>query len=167
MNIFNLENAFREKKDKNWKHLFIAIDLHATIIPPTYTFNNEGREFYPGAKEVLQWMTKRDDIVLILWTSSHHKPVKDILKWLNKQDIRFNYVNANPMCQNTELCDFSRKFYLNIILDDKAGFEGETDWMLIKKELRRIGEWEPKQQWSFDGCFWGVDLKKIFKKLAP
>jgi hypothetical protein len=27
------------------------------------------------------------------------------------------------------------------LLDDKAGFEGEGDWGVVKQELRRIGEW--------------------------
>lgn len=165
MNVFNIQRAFEEKKQKGWKYIFVAVDLHDTIIKGTYTKNNEGKEFYPYAEEVLQWLTRRKDVVLILWTSSHTKPAKDILKWLNSRNIRFQYVNENPLCSNSELCDFSKKFYLSIILDDKAGFEGKTDWLLIKKELQKIGEWEEEDD-LFGESYFGVNFKKLFYKLV-
>jgi hypothetical protein len=167
MNIFNIERAFNEKKRKGYTHIFFAIDLHDTIIPGSYTKNNEGKEFYPYAKEVLQWLTRRKDVVLILWTSSHKKPVNDVLKWLRSHGIIFTYLNENPLCPNTDLCDFSKKFYLSVILDDKAGFVGETDWLLIKKELQKIGEWEQDEEDDLFGeSYFGVNFKKLFNKLV-
>lgn len=142
MNIFNIENAFKEKKRRKWSKLFWAIDLHNTIIPGTYSLFNNNREFYPGAKEVLQWLTNRRDMVFILWTSSHKEPIDDIRQWLLFQGIKVDYVNCNPEVGTDELCDFDGKFYFNVLLDDKAGFEGNCDWLLIKSKLQQLREWD-------------------------
>jgi hypothetical protein len=103
---------------------------------------NDGASYMPNALKVLQNWSKRKDISLIMWTSSHVIPTSKVLDGLEKNGIHFAYVNENPECPNTELCDFRKKFYFNIGIDDKFGFEGDKDWFLIEKELRRIGEWK-------------------------
>ena len=141
MNVFNLERAFSDKIARNWEKLFICVDLHDTIIQGKYSLNNEDAEYLPNAIKVLQNLSKRKDIVLILWTSSHVAPITKVLDKLEKQGVHFKYVNNNPECPDNKLCDFSKKFYMNVILDDKAGFE-KDDWFLVEKELKRIGEWK-------------------------
>jgi hypothetical protein len=141
MNLFNIARQFKQMKERNWSRLYWAIDLHDVVIPGKYSKFNEGREFYPGAKEILQWLSKRQDMALILWTSSHSESIWNIVEWFTNHNVIFNWINSNPECGNTDLCDFGKKFYFNILLDDKAGFVGETDWLLIKEELIRIGEW--------------------------
>lgn len=37
---------------------------------------------------------------------------------------------------NPELCDFSSKFYFNVLLDEKSGFCGGKDWTKIQKFIR-------------------------------
>ncbi len=146
-------NAFykKEKREKldiygNWKYpMFWAIDLHDVIIPGTYTRNNDKREFYPDAKEVLQWLTNREDMCIILYTSSHKDSISDIIKWLGDNQIKMDFVNENPLCPNTELCDFSGKFYMDILLEDKAGFVGGTDWTEIKRVLTGLNQWKLKK----------------------
>jgi hypothetical protein len=140
MNVFNIEKAFSDKITRKWEKLFICVDLHDTIIQGKYSLNNEGAEYLPNAIKVLKNLSKRKDIVLILWTSSHVAPISKVQDKLEKQGVYFKYVNNNPECPNNELCDFFRKFYMNIIFDDKAGFE-KDDWFLVEKELKRIGEW--------------------------
>ena len=140
-----IKRAFEKKLVRGWKQypqMFWAIDLHDVIIPGTYTANNEGRVMYPFAKEVLQQLTYREDMCLILFTSSHKVAIEDILNWFENKWITFDYVNENPECKNTELCDFSGKFYMDILLEDKAGFCGMSDWLVIKDTLMSIGEWK-------------------------
>jgi hypothetical protein len=149
----SLENAIVrafEKKEvrgwDKWPRMFWAIDLHDVIIPGTYTRNNENRQLYPFADEVLKWITNREDMCPILYTSSHKDSIDDILTWLyNNYDIKFDYVNCNPECENHNLCDFSQKFYMDILLDDKAGFDGMQDWLEIKNVLVKMGEWDKKE----------------------
>jgi len=143
MNVFNIERAFSDKITRKWEKLFICVDLHDTIIQGKHSLNNDGAEYLPNAIKVLQNLSKRNDIVLILWTSSHVTPITKVLDKLEKQGVYFKYVNNNPECPNDALCDFSKKFYFNIGLDDKFGFDGlGGDWFLIEKELKRIGEWK-------------------------
>lgn len=142
MNVFNIEKAFRKKKDKGWDYLYWAIDLHDTIIKGRYTRMNDNPEFYPYAKDVLQNLSNRTDTKLILWTSSHNKPIDDILKWFESQNIHFDFINSNLDCQSNNVQNFEKKFYFNILLDDKAGWSGDTDWKIVREELIRIGEWK-------------------------
>lgn len=141
MNIFNIERAFADKKRRNWEKLFVCIDVHDVILEGTYNLMNEGATYMPNALRVLQNWTKREDMTLIMWTSSHHAPVKQLLTWMEANSIHFDYVNENPECPSTELCNFDKKFYFNIGLDDKFGFDGREDWFLIETELKRINQW--------------------------
>jgi hypothetical protein len=141
MNVFNIERAFKQAKEKKYPFVFWLVDLHDVIIEGKYNRMNEGREFFPDAALVLRWITRRKDQRLILWSSSHKDALDDIVKWLRLNHIEVDYVNENPEVANSNLCDFSKKPYFQILLDDKAGFEGATDWTLIKEELKRIGEW--------------------------
>ena len=149
-----IKRAFEKKIKRGWEkwpRLFWAIDLHDVIIPGTYTRNNEGRCLYPHAEEVLRWLTDRKDMCIILYTSSHQDAIDDILAWLNKYHIRFDYVNCNPESTNNDLCDFSAKIYLDIMLEDKAGFEGMSDWLVVKETLIELGEWDKKI--SHEECY--------------
>ena len=142
MNLFNIERAFQDKAKRNWEKLFVCIDVHDVILEGKYSLMNEGANYMPNAIKVLRQWSDRKDMCLILWTSSHITPTTKVLEDLEKQGVHFDYVNSNPECPNTALCDFDKKFYFNILLDDKAGFVGETDWFLIENELRRLGEWK-------------------------
>jgi hypothetical protein len=142
MNIFNIERTFVDKAKRRWQKIFIAVDVHDVILEGKYNLNNDGAGYMPNAIKVLQQWSKREDVSLIMWTSGHVGPTSKVLDNLEKQGVHFKHVNSNPECPNDALCDFGKKFYFNILLDDKAGFEGKTDWFLIEKELKRIGEWK-------------------------
>ncbi len=142
MNIFNIQKAFEDKKRRNWEKLYVCVDVHDVILEGKYNLMNEGASFMPNALKVLQNLSKRSDMVLIMWTSSHDAPVESLQKLFKSNGINFPYVNENPECPTTALCNFNKKLYFNILLDDKAGFVGETDWFLIEEELKRIGEWK-------------------------
>ena len=139
-----IKTAFEKKMRRGWDKwpkMYWAIDLHDVIIPGTYTINNEGRQLYPYAKEVLQWLTGREDMCLILFTSSHTSSIAEILTWLEKEEIEVDYVNENPECLSNELCSFDSKFYFDMLLEDKAGFVGFSDWLSIKHTLINLDEW--------------------------
>jgi hypothetical protein len=145
---FSIERAFRKKQDRGWgqwPRMYWAIDLHDVIIPGTYTKNNEDRKLYPDAKEVLQWLSKRVDMCMILWTASHPEPTNDIVNWLrDEHGVAIDHIGKNPECPSNALCDFTNKFYFDILLEDKAGFDGMNDWPKIKKMLIKLGEWDKK-----------------------
>ena len=135
MNIFNIERTFKLKAERNWQTIYFAIDAHGTLIKPTY---NEVIDFYPDAIEVMKWLNARADIVTILWTASYPAEIAKFLEESFKQGIKFDFVNSNPLEQNSRLGCFTRKFYANVILDDKGSFDGECDWTLIAKVLENV-----------------------------
>ena len=138
MNVFNIEKAFADKKERGWTTLYVLIDAHGTAIEP----GHDKVIFYDGALEVLEWFNRRSDFRTILWTSSHKDEIKAIVQAAIDKGVRFDFINSNPLEANSARACFDRKFYFNIIFDDKAGFEPKTDWFLVKKELQRIGEWD-------------------------
>lgn len=144
MNLFNIKNAFAMKKANQWPEIYWCIDLHGTIIPSGKTSKDGSDElvFYPYAYEVLEQLSNRKDIILILWTSTPIKRIVPIWEWLTRNGIYFRYLNGNPHAKDTPRSDFSKKFYFNVLLDDRGGFEPATDWKLIKDELISIGEWK-------------------------
>lgn len=137
MNIFNIQRTFEMKVERGWDTIYFAIDLHCTLVKP----GSKTIEFYPGAVEVIKWFNQRKDIKLILWTSIYPDEVERFCKECSKLGIAFDFLNNNPLEKNNERSFFGQKFYFNILLDDKSGFVGETDWNLVKSELIRIGEW--------------------------
>jgi hypothetical protein len=139
MNLFNLERVFQQKKERKWHTIYVAVDAHGTLIKAYH----DHIEFYTGAVEVMQWFNSREDFKVILWTSTHHKEINNLRNKAWENCFHFDFVNENPLEKDSDrACFTTGKFYFNILLDDKAGFEPETDWLLIKKELQRIGEWK-------------------------
>ena len=80
-------------------------------------------------------MTNRDDVCLILWSSTYREKLAMYLDHFAADGIRFDYVNANPEVTNTALSDFEAKLYYNVGIDDKFGFEPETDWTSVIEVL--------------------------------
>jgi len=142
MNVFNIKRAFELKKRNGWPFLYWCVDLHDTIIVGKHNRFNEGRGFCPNALRVLTWLDSREDMKWILHSCAHDDALSDIALWLEQHGVAPNYINSNPECENGHLCDFSKKFYYDIFLDDKASFECHKDWFLIEKELKKIGEWQ-------------------------
>lgn len=138
----NLQKAILKQFDnmraRGWDKIFWAIDFHDTIMPGTYTSDDDNEQFYPGAVETLNILSRRKDCCLILWTSSHKQYAEKHLDRLNALGVQFDYFNENPECENTKLCDFNDKFYFNVLLDDKAGFDGNTDWIKIQSTLQSL-----------------------------
>lgn len=134
-----LKRAAEKIKVRNWDRLYMAVDLHETVIKPTYNNESiENSEFYKNAKGCLQYMSKRKDIVLIMYTCAHEDTIKQYLEFFKGNEIEFNYVNENPEVPNTKYADFSKKFYRNITLDDTAGFNPETDFCKILSNLKLL-----------------------------
>lgn len=130
-----ITHAFEQKIIRKWDKLYWAIDLHETVIEGKYNRFNEGANIFPDAKEVLDYLYHSKSHKTMLWTSSWNDAVDDILK---RYDLKFHYFNENPECPSTDLCNFSKKPYFNIMLDDKGGFEPETDWLEIKNTLTKF-----------------------------
>jgi hypothetical protein len=131
--------AFIRMREKNWEKIYVVVDIHDTILRACYD-DEETYDYLPSAKEALQMMSLRKDICLILWSSSHRDKLMEYTRHFLDDGIRFDYINENPEVDNTRLQSFEEKLYMNVGLDDKFGFDGETDWKIVCQVLEEYQE---------------------------
>lgn len=123
-------NHFKYKEERGWDKTFWFFDIHSTILKPNYTFGDIPKEFYPHAKETLQILSKLPDVELIIYTCSHPHEIEQYLEFFKNNNIDFKYVNENPEVK-TQLNGYGcydKKPYMNVLFEDKAGFDAETEW---------------------------------------
>ena len=130
--------TFASMEKRGWNTIYWAIDIHDTIVRANYSTTELPTDFCPFAKATLRQLSARKDCVLILFTCSHQKEIDQYLEFFDGQGIHFKYVNENPEVPNTTLGCFDDKFYTNLYLDDKAGFDADTDWQRIYKILNTV-----------------------------
>jgi hypothetical protein len=135
MSILNaiIKNHFEYKEKRGWDKTYWFFDIHGTILKPNYTYGNTPKDFYPYAKETLQFLSKLPDICMILYTCSHPHEIEEYIKLFEENDIKFQYVNDNPEIVtdvNGYGC-YDKKPYVNVLFEDKAGFDPETEWKLV------------------------------------
>ena len=121
------EQAFKRSKEKNWDYIYVLVDIHGTIFKPSY-YDIEKYEYYPYAKTTLQLLTVNPKIKLILWTSSYTNVINQYLHVMEKDYIKFDFINRNDDVKDTDIQYFGDKLYFNVGLDDKFGFDPENDW---------------------------------------
>ena len=122
--------AFTRMREKNWEKIYVAVDIHDTILRACYD-DEEMYDYFPFAKDALRMISLRKDICLILWSSCHREKLMEYASHFLDDGIRFDYINENPEVDNTHLQNFDEKLYMNVGLDDKFGFDAETDWEVI------------------------------------
>lgn len=124
---------------RKWDKLYIAVDIHDVTLEANYS-KGIPTTFLSNAKEVLQRLTQRKDIVLLLYTCSFPAEIVQYLEFFKSHGIEFKYVNENPDAPNTAFGCFDKKFYYNILLEDKAGFDHKKDWAEIDEALNIIDQ---------------------------
>ena len=127
-----IESTLNQKSVRGWDKLYWSIDLHDSVITGKYNKFNQGSEVYPYAKETLDFLYKSDIHKTVLWTSSYPESAFNVC---SRFGLNFHYFNENPECPSGDLCDFSKKFYFNFLIDDKSGFDAHKDWEEIYRTL--------------------------------
>ena len=130
----SFDGAFKRMKDRNWEKIYVLVDIHDTVFEACY-HEKEEHKWYPFAKEALDIMSHAQQISLILWTSTYENIINDYVEYFKTNGIRFDYINRNTETENTSLSCFDEKTYFNVGIDDKFGFEAETDWEIIYNYL--------------------------------
>lgn len=127
-------NHFRAMKTRGWDKTYWFFDIHSTILKPNYKEGDIPKEFYPRAKEILQDISNRDDVTMALYTCSHPHEIQEYLDFFDSHGIHFEYVNENPEVSNSQTsygC-YDNKPYMNVLFEDKAGFNPDKDWSKVK-----------------------------------
>ena len=134
-----IERFYNDKEKRGWDKVYIFFDIHGTILKPNYTYGNTPKDFYPYAKETLQFISKMPDVVMCIYTCSHPHEIEEYIQLFKNNDIHFKYVNENPEIK-TDLNGYGcydKKPYMNVLFEDKAGFDPELEWeevLLLMKE---------------------------------
>jgi len=148
---FVIRRLFEHSLKKQWYETYWAIDIHGTIIMPDYRKTGKSIiKFYPFAKETLQIMSKRDDIKLIISSSSYPHELKEYIKVFEKEGIHFDYINENPEITHAKgsFGYYQDKYYFNILFEDKAGFIPENDWECVYNLMLEYSNKLPDKKWS-------------------
>lgn len=126
-----ITNCLQQASIKGWAKTYWAFDIHGTMLYPTFQSGVLSTRFYPYVQEVMRLLGKRSDIVLILYTCSYPHEIVEYLKYFESHGIHFHYVNENPDVCAGAYGHYDRKFYFNVLFEDKAGFDPLTDWKLV------------------------------------
>ncbi|NJO63445.1 MAG: hypothetical protein HC836_36190 [Richelia sp. RM2_1_2] len=127
--------AFKTKQERGWDKIFFYFDIHETVLYPDYN-NVEPEKFYEHAKDVLRYLSTREDIVMALYTCSYPVEIERYQKFFESKEIKFTYINKNPEVANTKYGYYEDKPYYNVLFEDKAGFDAENDWLEIKQYFK-------------------------------
>tara|TARA_B110000211_G_C14076989_1_gene552571 strand:- start:998 stop:1420 length:423 start_codon:yes stop_codon:yes gene_type:complete len=130
-----IQKAFDIAKERGWEKTFWAFDIHDTMIKPNYKFGDIPTEFFPLAKEVMQEISKRDDICLIMYTCSHPHEIEQYIELFKENGINFDHINKNPEVKSEGYGYYEDKFYFNVLFEDKTGFDATEDWEKVQKVL--------------------------------
>jgi len=144
-----INNAFVEKEKRGWSKLYFFFDIHQTILYPDYN-NNDPKRFYKHAKVVLQFLSNHKDIEMGLYTCSYPNEIDNYLQFFKENNINFLHINKNQDAKDTTYGYYQDKPYYNVLFEDKAGFDAETDWLEIKKyfNIKTIEDAKLERDWE-------------------
>jgi hypothetical protein len=138
-----LVNHFELMEKRGWDKVYYAFDIHGTILEPNYQYGNTPDKFYPMAKKTLQYLTKLPDICMFLYTCSHPHEIEEYIALFKANGIEFQYINENPevVTQNDGYGNYDKKPYMNVLFEDKAGFDPMVEWQEVYDLMvQRYGE---------------------------
>jgi hypothetical protein len=131
--VKSIDKQFKVMKEREWNYIFYYFDIHETISYPDYGTVPQ-INFYPHSRDVLQYLSKRPDIKLGLYTCSYPKQIQKYVEIFKEHDIHFDFTNnRNGEVKNTTYGYYEDKPYYNVLFEDKAGFDAEHDWLEIKE----------------------------------
>lgn len=151
-----IKKMFAHSKNKHWYETYWAFDIHGTIIKSDYRKGTKrdlsqtpSVKYYPFAKESLQLLSKRKDIVMILFTSSYPEEIEYYNNIFKKDSILFKYINENPEISESKgaFGYYQKKLYFNVFFDDKSGFNPKKDWQPIYNYIKNT-KYKPNEKWN-------------------
>ncbi len=129
---FKKQFQILETKYKETDYMYVAVDIHETILKPTHSIEMS-TEFYKFAKRTLQFMSAHKRIKLIIYTSTLPDTTLKYHEFFKTHGINFDFINGNNEIPSPHYADFSLKFFFNVLIEDKTGFDAENDWLPLYK----------------------------------
>lgn len=95
---------------------------------------------------------KREDIIMIMFTSSYPAEINYYNGVFKHFDIHFKYINENPDINSSKgnFGHYDKKFYFNVLFENKCGFNPETEWYQVYSLLKEYenDNYLPDPKWS-------------------
>lgn len=127
-----VERAYKVMAERNWDTVYWAVDLHGVCLRSNYESGGY-KWLNDDVPRVLKLLSDRPENKIILWSSVYPEEKSDIIGFFNDHGIQVWDFNGNDSEPNTKVSCFNEKFYFSILLDDKAGFDPDTDWLAIEE----------------------------------
>lgn len=139
--ITAIQRAYNLLLERNWDKIYWMIDLHGVCFKSNYK-KAEYNWINDDVLETLKQIQSYPECEIILWSSCHIDEQFRIIDFfgIHGIDIPFQQFNNNPFVVSTETGCFDEKPYFSVLIDDKAGFEPETDWKIVSNKLKEIHE---------------------------
>lgn len=132
-----IERAYRVMAERGWDTIYWAVDLHGVCLKSNYeqggySWINE------DSVRVLKLLSSRPETKIILWSSVFSEEMQPIIDFFNESEIDVYGFNCNLYEADTKVSHFGSKFYFSVLLDDKAGFDPDTDWRAIEDFVKKL-----------------------------
>ena len=128
--------AFNTMRERNWDSIYVLVDVHGVMMEPNY--RGISTTIYSQCLEPLRLLSNDKRVKLIMWTCSNADHLDQYWQMFQDQGVVFDYINENPeVAFKDSIGDYSVKLYANVIMDDKAGFEPESDWTELLEYLQQ------------------------------
>lgn len=133
-----IKRFYNDKEKRGWNKGYFFVDIHGTILKPNYTAGKTPTEAYPYAIETLQFLSSLPDIDMVLYTCSHPHEIDEYIELFKKSNIKFKFINENPevATQIGGYGCYDKKPYMNVLFEDKAGFDPEVEWLEVLEYMK-------------------------------
>lgn len=128
--VKSVAKAYAVMQARNWDTIYWAVDLHGVCLKSNYQTGSY-EWINEAAKRALKVISSLPESKIILWSSVHTEEMGKILCFFAKEDITVRDFNNNRFEKSNDVSCFEEKFYFSVLLDDKAGFDPDTDWDAI------------------------------------
>lgn len=128
-----IDRAYDVLIQRNWDTIYWCVDLHGTVLESSYD-SGEIHFISQEIADTLAYISGLPETCLILWSSITAADELKIRKLFADKGIKVDFVNENPLIDNTITGNFDRKFYFSILVDDKAGF-CPSEWPAVTERV--------------------------------
>lgn len=116
------------------KKLWIAIDFDGTIVDSDYPTIHALK---PGVVDGINYLYDKGHTIIIN-TCRVNKYLEEAVKYLDNNNIKYNYVNENDPIRISQYLEDARKISADVYIDDKNIFCHELSWPSIINEIDRL-----------------------------
>ena len=129
-----IHRAYDTMHKRKWDKIYWAVDLHGTCLESNYK-NSDFNFINEECIDTLRYLSSLPESVIIVWSACYDSDFEKVKALFNKHEINIHYFDENLSIQNTATGNFDQKFYFSVLLDDKAGFDPDTDWTKVRTSV--------------------------------